>query len=315
LAGENRKKVLCFPPILKELSMANALSLHETILAARHRLRDAGCATPDLDARLLIGAALGLDRAALLCDGSRILTTEENARLEPLIDRRVAREPVARILGQRDFWDLPFRLNKGTLEPRPDSELLIETALALPLPAAPNVLDLGTGTGCLLLAFLQARPDAHGVGLDASAEACAAARANADALGLADRATILEGRWGPTGLVAAQAEEAAALQGPFDLVLSNPPYIATAEIDTLMPEVRTYDPRLALDGGADGLQPYRLLIPLFPPRLSVHGWVLVEIGATQGPAVEALFRAQGFSVETLPDLAGLPRCVKGTRNV
>jgi release factor glutamine methyltransferase len=283
-------------------------TLGGVLASATERLRRAGVDTARLDARLLAGHVLGLDTAAMVAHPERVLTAAEAAAVESLVARRERREPVARILGAREFFGLAFALSADTLEPRPDSETVVEAALAaLGGIDAPRVLDLGTGTGCLLLAVLAARTDASGVGIDAAAGAVQAASANAAALGLAERATFRQRDWNAAGWTE-------GVGGPFDLVLANPPYIPAAEIAALQPEVRDFDPRLALDGGADGLDPYRRLVPELTNLLTPGGIAAFEVGAGQAAAVAAALVTEGLTeVGILPDLGGIERCVLGRR--
>jgi release factor glutamine methyltransferase len=226
------------------------------------------------------------------------LPAEAAARYAGHLARRAGHEPVSRILGHREFWSLDFALGPATLDPRPDSETLVEAALAACPDRPLRVLDLGTGTGCLLLAVLHDRPAAFGLGVDRSEAAAGTARANARALGLADRAAFLVGDW------------ATALDARFDLILSNPPYIPEAEIAALDPEVRDHDPHLALSGGADGLDAYRDLAVALPGLLVPGGTAVVELGIGQAADVAALFRAAGLDITATPhDLAGIPRCL------
>ena len=217
------------------------------------RFKSAGIDSAELDARLLIGAVLNLDLTGIITEASRTLTPGEASRLEAFADRRLAGEPVARILGTKEFWGLPLNLSPATLVPRPDTETLVELALEMLRDGGPKhhplrIADLGTGTGAILLALLSELPDATGIGTDISAEALKTAQDNAISLGFSGRAAFI------------RCNFAAALSGPFDLIVSNPPYIRTSDIAGLAPEVRDHDPRLALDGGADGLEAYRVLI-------------------------------------------------------
>jgi release factor glutamine methyltransferase len=241
----------------------------------------AGSASPGLDARLLVEGSLGADTP----DPDAILPAEALARLDDFSARRLAGEPVWRILGEREFWGLPFRLSPATLEPRPDSETIVETALAQFAGRRGEelaLLDLGTGTGCLLIALLSELPQARGVGIDLSGEACRTAAGNAALNRVEGRVAFRQGSW------------TEGLAGRFDLIVSNPPYIPSAEIATLSVEVREHDPMLALDGGADGLAPYRLFASSLPPLLAPGGVIVLEIGAGQGPDVVALMREGGL---------------------
>jgi len=257
----------------------------------------AGSASPGLDARLLVEGSLGVESA----DPDLILTAEALARLGDFTARRIAGEPVWRILGEREFWGLPFRLSPATLEPRPDSETIVETALAQLAGRREEelkLLDLGTGTGCLLIALLSELPRARGLGIDLSEEACRTAAANAALNGVDGRVTFRQGSWTD------------GLAGRFDLIVSNPPYIPSAEIATLSVEVREHDPLLALDGGADGLGPYRLFASALPPLLAPGGVIVFEIGAGQGPDVVALMRAGGLEFRgSRNDLGGHERAL------
>ena len=262
------------------------------------RLAAAGIDSAISDARLLLMAALGCDRTGLLSRAAEALPDAAAARYAGFLARRAEHEPVSRILGHREFWSLDFALGPATLDPRPDSETLVEAALAACPDRPLRVLDLGTGTGCLLLAVLHDRPAAFGLGVDRSEAAAATARDNARALGLADRAAFLVGDW------------ATALDARFDLVLSNPPYIPEAEIAALDPEVRDHDPHLALSGGVDGLDAYRALAAALPGLLAPGGTAVVELGIGQAADVAALFRAAGLDIAATPhDLAGIPRCL------
>ncbi len=258
-------------------------------------LREAGLERPQLEARLLLAHASGIEPERLLA------TLEEPADVaayEALLRRRAGREPVALIVGAREFWSLRFEVSADTLIPRPDSEAVVEAALAATdRDAAPAVLDLGTGTGCLLLAVLSERPHAWGVGVDRAPGAAALAARNARALELASRASFVCADW------------AAPVAGAFDLVLCNPPYIESAEVSALMPDVAAFEPRLALDGGADGLDAYRLLIPQLARLLAPGGTAVFELGAGQAAAVAGLGRRAGFSERRRLDLAGVERAV------
>ncbi|MBN9530505.1 MAG: peptide chain release factor N(5)-glutamine methyltransferase [Alphaproteobacteria bacterium] len=277
----------------------------DTALAwATSRLRDAGIDEPRLDATLLLCAAQGIGRTALISAPEAPLAADEAAAFAAMVARRAAHEPVSRILGHREFWSLDFRLSAATLDPRPDSEILVEAVLdRLDDRARPwRLVDLGTGSGCLLLTLLHELPQARGLGIDRAPGAVAMAAENAAMLGLAGRAAFREGDW------------LAGVTETFDVVLSNPPYIASAEIATLAPEVRLHDPQGALDGGADGLDAYRALLPQAAARLAPAGLCAVEIGHDQAAAVATLMQAAGFAVEpVLTDLGGRDRVVVGRR--
>ena len=253
--------------------------------------------TARLDAELLLAHALGVERDRLLLDPSRFVVPAEFAAL---VERRMRHEPVAYILGHRDFWTIRLRVGPGVLIPRPDSETLIEAARDIFGEAGPRtILDLGTGPGTLLLAALAEWPRATGVGVDASEAALAYARDNARALGLADRAALRRGDWG--------ADET----GPFDLILCNPPYIGDAEV--LMAEVAAHEPAAALFAGADGLDDYRRILPDLPRLLAPGGAVVLEIGASQHMLVSKLAETAGFAVRGRRDLAGRDRALLLTR--
>ena len=275
-------------------------SLADLIRTATAQLAASGVDNSGLDARLLIAHALKCDRVQLTVDARREITESENSAAQELIERRTKREPVARILGLREFWGLPFGLNEATLDPRPDTETLVEAALKNAKKTPEHILDLGTGTGCLLLALLNEYPSAAGLGIDIAPRAVEQAAINAKRLELDTRARFMVNDW------------LDHLDEKFDLIVSNPPYIAKADIPSLMPEVRDYAPHAALDGGTDGLDPYRLLIPLLPRFLRPEGLALFEVGQGQAPEVCALFKAAGLdSISVHNDLGGIERCVAG----
>nr|WP_044564302.1 peptide chain release factor N(5)-glutamine methyltransferase [Azospirillum sp. B4] len=280
--------------------------MRDVLKAAEARLAAAGCASPRLDVRLLAEQALGWSRATLLLEGDRPVPADARAALDALVDRRAAREPVSRILGRREFWSLEFQLAPDTLDPRPDTETLVETALRhLPDGARPRrLLDLGTGSGCILLALLSELTGAWGLGVDIAPGAARAAAANARALGYADRSAWMVGSW----------TDALGGGARFDAIVSNPPYIPAADIAGLEPEVRTFDPLRALDGGADGLDPYRHLARVAAGLLLPGGILAVEHGSGQGADVAALLQAGGLDVaERVDDLAGHDRVVVARR--
>jgi release factor glutamine methyltransferase len=279
-------------------------SIARTRRALAQSFRRHGLSTPELDARLLVAHALGLDHAALAADAARILSATEADAIAALAARRRAREPVARIIGVKEFWGLDFKLNGATLVPRPETETVIEAALALldraqARCAELKIADLGTGSGALLLAFLSELPLARGVGTDMSRAALDCARHNAAGLGLAARAAFIACDFG------------AALQGPFDLIVSNPPYVRRDDIATLAPEVRVFDPWLALDGGADGLDAYRSIATTARRLLSPDGVLVLELGAGQLDAVEGMLAAAGLLPVGGPrhDLLGIARAL------
>jgi release factor glutamine methyltransferase len=270
--------------------------------------RDAGLESPSADARILVGHALGLDHTALASAGDRRISVKESDTIAALARRRLAREPVARIVGSKEFWSLPLSINSSTLVPRPETETVVEVALAAvdangPRTQALRIADLGTGSGALLLALLSELPNAHGVGTDISIEALMVARANARQLGIT-RATFVA------------CDVASALCSPFDLIVSNPPYIASGEFAALAPEVRAFDPRSALDGGPDGLYCYRSLTASVPALLRAGSALVVEIGAGQSDHVAQLFTAAGLAVAAPhPDLNGIPRVLLARKAV
>lgn len=292
-------------PLATDSNPGNNIETVRRGLAAR--LQSAGIEEPGLDARLLIGAALDVDLTGMVMEAARQLTPEEALRLEGYAQRRIAGEPVARILGAREFWGLSLRLSEATLVPRPDTETVVERALELfherRISHRPRIADIGTGSGAILLALLHEIPEAFGVGTDLSFSALHTARGNAGALGLADRAAFVA------------CSYAAALSGTFDLIVSNPPYIPSAEIMKLSIEVREHDPHLALDGGNDGYDAYRALIPQAAERLARGGALVVEAGLGQARNIETLMTAAALSVERPPkaDLAGIPRAVSARK--
>jgi len=270
----------------------------EAIAMIAARLGAAGIEDPRREARILLAATLGTDAAGLLT-----IADVDPAGFEMALVRREAREPMAYILGRREFWGLSFMTSAATLIPRPDSETLIEAALAaLPDRAAVRrILDLGTGTGCLLLAALHEFPSAFGVGVDIAPAAAALAARNAAALNLAARAAFLAGDW------------ARSFDATFDLVLSNPPYIQTTDLPGLMPEVARFEPITALDGGPDGLMAYRLILPHLQRLLAPGGIAVLELGAGQADEVARLAEAGDLSMSTRVDLNLHPRAAILTR--
>jgi release factor glutamine methyltransferase len=264
------------------------------------RFRMAKLDSPELDARVLVKHALKLTDAELIGAADRLASPECAATLDNMVTRRVSGEPVARILGHKEFWGLSFALGLDTLVPRPETETLIEAALAAFGRAAPGrILDLGTGTGCLLLAALSEFTEATGVGADLAPKAVEVAASNAARLGFAGRAAFQVSDWD------------AEIEGEFDLLLSNPPYILKGDIENLPSEVKLFDPLLALDGGKDGLAAYRKLAAAAVRRLAPGGLLIAELGAGQEADVAAVMAAEGLHVEgpARPDLAGIPRAL------
>jgi release factor glutamine methyltransferase len=284
----------------------------QTVEAVRRKLtarfKSSRIDTAELDARILVGTAMGLDLTGLITSAARPVTSDEATRLEDFTRRRLAGEPVARILGAREFWGLPLQLSAATLVPRPDTETVVELALEM-LRAGPDpmhrlrIADIGTGSGAILLALLSELPDAFGVGTDVSVAALRTASRNAARLGFASRAAFVA------------CDYAAALSEPFDLIVSNPPYIRSADIAGLATEVRDHDPIVALDGGADGLDAYRQLIPQAARRLAQGGVLVVEAGQGQSGDIGELMTAAGLIQQKPPkaDLAGVHRAVAGRK--
>jgi release factor glutamine methyltransferase len=284
-----------------------------------------GAGTATLDAKLLVGHALGFDALQLATRESEFVSTLLASSVSELMQRRLTGESVARIIGHKEFYGLEFALNEATLEPRPDTELLVDLALKA-LPTGGRIVDLGTGSGCIPISILANRPDASGVASDINPRALEMAGRNAERNGVSGRLTLLQGDWfgalaerppHPNRIRKCEFGELRADLFPegrgedrFDLILSNPPYISSEIVETLAPEVKEFDPRLALDGGPDGLGPYRIIAAEAGAWLRPGGKVLVEIGYDQGAAVSNLFAAAGFSRITVEkDLAGLDRVV------
>jgi release factor glutamine methyltransferase len=264
------------------------------------QLEAAGIEDPRSEAWLLLAAATGCSRAALMAGAIDSLSPAEEEQLAALAARRSKREPMAYILGEREFWSLPFQVGPAVLVPRPESETVVVAALeSIGDRASPlRILDLGTGSGCLLLALLSELPRATGLGVDRSSAALAIASGNAERLGLAARATFREGDWGR------------GLAGPFDVIVSNPPYVARADASSLAPEVLAFEPKDALFAGADGLCAYHALAPDCARLLAKDGVACLEIGQGQGAAVAGIMRRHGLRlVVSRPDLAGIERCL------
>lgn len=265
-----------------------------------------GFETAALDAKLLTGHALGLDALALATREQEPVSDEQAANVAELLQRRMTGESVARILGEKEFYGLPFWLNAATLEPRPETELLVDLAIAA-LPQGGRLLDLGTGTGCIPIAVLANRADAGGIATDIALDAMTMARENAERNGVQGRLEFALGNWFEALDLAYPGRDGG--EG-FDLITSNPPYIASDVVETLDPEVRAFDPRLALDGGPDGLGPYRIIAAGAARHLKPGGQVLVEIGYDQGKSVSALFAEHGLTeILVHKDLNGLDRVI------
>jgi len=268
--------------------------------------RLAGLEDAEIDARALLGYALHLDRAQLISHSDRILEAREIEVASALAARRLKREPVARILARKEFWNQMLQVTPAVLVPRPETETVVEAALDFVVRGGLRmeklrILDIGTGSGALLLALLGELPNATGTGTDISAAALEVARGNAIRNGLAARSSFVE------------CNIAEGVQGPFDLIVSNPPYIPRGDIAALAPEVRDYDPALALDGGADGLDGYRAIAAEARRLLAPGGNLIVELGVGQEPAVRALFTKAGLTVAAArDDLAGIPRALGAT---
>lgn len=283
------------------------LTIEATRRALASQLKTNGVETPDLDARMLIGAALDLDHTGLAIQSARLITGDESKMIAGFAQRRIEHEPVARILGRKEFWGLDFHLSDATLVPRPDTETIVEAALETfrsdAGTRALRIADIGTGSGAILLALLSEFPSATGIGTDISAAALATAELNARRFGLAGRVSFV---W---------CDYAAALSGPFDLIVSNPPYIRSSDIAALDRDVRDHDPHLALDGGTDGLDAYRAIIPQAAALLGAGGVLIVETGHDQSTPVSDLMRAAKLTLPRPPvaDLGGIHRAVMGQK--
>lgn len=278
-------------------------SVSETVRLLAQMFKAAGIDESEADARILLGHALRLDRARLAAQADRLLEAREIDAASALAARRLRREPVARILGHKEFWSLALQIGPGVLVPRPETETVVETALDIVARGGLRqerlrILDIGTGSGALLLALLTEMPNALGVGTDISNESLAIARENAERHRLDMRCNFIA------------TDIAQGVAGPFDLIVSNPPYISSVDIGTLAPEVRNYDPMIALDGGVDGLDVYRAIANAAPRLLAAGGHLIVELGAGQEPNVRDLFtKARLKAGGVRKDLAGIPRAL------
>jgi release factor glutamine methyltransferase len=258
-----------------------------------------GIPTPQLDARVLMNHSLGITSETLMNSGSKNLSETEASKYRKLVERRLKREPIAYITGRKEFWSMNFNVSSSTLVPRPDSETLVEAVLAdFPRGKSLRVLDLGTGSGCLLLSILSEFANATGVGVDLSPEAVKIATENAEKLGLSERVVFKVSDW------------ATNLNGEFDIIISNPPYIPSQQITVLDQEVRDYEPRAALDGGKDGLDCYRIIIPQTARLITESGKIYFEIGNGQDEEVRKIGTASGLNfVKEAQDLAGTIRVI------
>lgn len=280
---------------------------------AADRLESAGIDSARADARLLLGLAVGRDGPVLPHEDTDHITAAQLVDFSNLVERRLSGEPVSRMRGWREFWSLRFAISPATLDPRPDSETLVESACAFAREigqsragAPMRILDLGTGSGCLLLACLSELPDAIGVGIDINPDAIAVARQNATMLGLQEQAEFIEGNF--TESVIATPMDDARHNGGFDIILCNPPYIPSADIDGLARDVADFDPRLALDGGRDGFDSWRGVLPTITSLLAPAGQAFVEIGDGQADGLDAIALSAGLVAERrLPDLSGTIR--------
>ncbi len=283
--------------------LKGGISIADAVALLAKSFRAHNIETPEIDARALVGHALKMTRASLSANSDRPLDTREAQAVAAIGARRLAHEPVARILGRREFWSLPLQVTPAVLVPRPETETVIEAALDIihrDFGRRENIriLDIGTGTGALLLALLNECDNASGVGTDISEEAIAVARSNATLLGFGENSNFIA------------CNGAEQLDGAFDLIVSNPPYIKSGDIASLAPEVRDFDPRLALDGGEDGLNGYRLVAKEAKRLLAPEGYVVVELGIGQEQAVREVLAQAGLAIGGVrPDLSGIPRAL------
>ncbi len=289
---------------MTEVAARSSITIADALDGVSRRLRDAGFSGARLESRLLAGAALGIPPEMAFVHSERVMNSDEWKRLDDLLARRLEYEPMAYILGHREFWSLPFTVGPGTLIPRPDSETILDSVLShIPAKGLESnrswkILDLGTGSGCLLLSLLKEYPASRGTGVDLSEDALALAKDNAGNLGLSSRVDFVKGNW------------CGGLAGRFDIVVCNPPYIPSAEISDLAPDISRYEPRLALDGGEDGLNSYRHLAPMLGRVISRDSWVFVEIGAGQASDVSGIFLESGLHViDIMYDIQRIARCM------
>lgn len=290
------------------MTTSSTVSVDGAFQGAMKRFEDADIDSSRIDARLLLGFVLGGGAEQVLAQSGRDLTQIESRHLEDLVRRRAKREPISHILGTREFWSLPFKVTAATLTPRPDTETLIDAALDAVSQAPRRVLDLGTGSGCILLALLSEWRGAQGLGMDASQEALDVAKENAASLGLDERAQFVLGDWTAPHWV--RDLGARDLGAPFDVVVSNPPYILDGDVAKLDVDVRDFEPRGALVGGPDGLDAYRAIVDSVAEILAPSGLVIFEVGINQAEDVSNMLINKGFSVvERRRDLSGIERAV------
>lgn len=286
--------------------MPDTPTIGTLLTAAQARFKSAGVDTPRLDAILLLAEATGWSEDLIRSRPETPVSADKAAAFEAMVQRRLRREPVSKILGRREFWSLEFRTSRDVLDPRADSETLVSAVLAA-IPdrnVALRIVDFGTGSGCLLLSLLRELPSATGVGIDVSPPALAVARENADRFALSSRCLFRLGSWGK------------GIEGTFDILISNPPYIESGVVPGLEPEVADYDPLLALDGGADGLDAYRALLPDMLRLAAKGAFAALEVGMGQDVAVVPLLAGAGFSqIAVLPDLSGIGRVVTGRKSL
>lgn len=277
------------------------VTLKELTRVLLTRLRESHIDNASLDIRLLVQKATGWDRTEQILNEGAVLEKHQSAALEEFVARRISGEPIDHILGSRAFYGRDFIVTKDVLSPRPETEGLVDEALAFIKDIqSPNILDLGTGSGAIILTLLSERSDAKGVAVDLSEAALTIARQNADKLGVAERVTFVKGSWFEP------------VTGPFDMIVSNPPYITDAAMEALMPEVKNFDPDMALRGGSDGLGPYHIIVGQAATYLKPGGALIVEIGYDQGASVADMFTHHGFhDVRVHKDLSGHNRVVMG----
>ncbi len=289
--------------------MAETLTVGEALNDATRRLAESGVRRPRLDAELMLAHAMGVRRERVFGYPEKSLTTDDHDDFARMVSMRQIRQPLAQVIGYREFWSRRFRVTSDTLCPRPDSETLIEAALdnlsAEQKNSSLRILDLGTGSGCLMLSLLAELPEATGVGVDINEAAIRVALANAEALGLAGRADFVVGDWSASLNIGPSSEGAG-----FNLIVTNPPYVSEREIELLAPEIARHEPAEALSGGEDGLCAYRDIAPALAPLLSDQGIAVLEVGEGQAPMVASILRQNGLKAPRFyGDLSGVHRCI------